>query len=497
VTIHLPHDIRAYTDALFDTIREPILILNSASQVITANRSFYQTFQFVPAEVEDKTLYDLRSGEWDIPSLRRLLVEGLPAAERIEDFELTHTFSSIGQRTLLLNARLLPRSESAEQHILLAMEDVTRRVQGEARLRQSEDRFRAISEMTSDYAYAAILYADGTLHIEWISGALQRITGFTAEEFIRLGVDTLIHPADREIWDRRIDALSAEKPAEDEFRIVTKSGRIRWLVDTARPVAVSERGIQIVGAAQDITERKEALETLRQRNEEMEQFVYTVSHDLKSPLVTITGFIGMLESHLAAGRIEKVHHSIGRIQRSADRMSQLIDELLDLSRIGRVTGEPTPVDVTRLVRQLGETMQQRLETVGGKLVVEPDMPHIWADEKRLSEVFENLLSNAIKYGCNEPGKQITVSATLTASEVRYTIEDEGPGIDPNYHEKIFGLFQRLDSTSEGTGVGLTIVAKIMRVHGGRIWVESELGAGARFVLAFPRSLLVNVEKSQI
>lgn len=489
MTVDLPRETQTYADAIFDVVRESLLILNSDLQVVNANRAFYQTFHLDAAACQGQILYDLGDGEWNQPRLRELLEDRLPRQERVDDFEVIHTLAA-RRTTLLINARRLQTDETQPHLILLAIEDVTHRVQGELLLRQSQDRFRLISEMSSDYAYAAILRSDGSLHTEWVTGAVGPITGYTAEEIIRRGIEALIHPYDRRAWRRRLDTLPAGESMKNEVRIRTKDGQTRWLLDTVRAAGETEHGLRIVGAAQDITERKEAVETLRQRNEEMEQFVYTVSHDLKSPLVTITGFIGMLESYQAAGRQDKVQHAIRRILRSADRMSQLIDELLELSRIGRAKGDPTEVNVTGLLHQLAESLSQRIRDAGCRLSIQPNMPRIWADEKRLTEVFENLLANAIKYGCTEPGAQIEVSAELTENEVHYMVADQGPGIEPAYHKKIFGLFQRLDPNTEGTGVGLAIVAKIMQVHGGRVWVESAPDEGARFILAFPRASLV-------
>ena len=229
---------------------------------------------------------------------------------------------------------------------------------------------------------------------------------------------------------------------------------------------------------------------LREKNEEMEQFVYTVSHDLKSPLVTISGFIGLLEDELGEGRSEKVKHCLHRIQRSADRMSDLIDHLLELSRIGRVQGTVTPVDVSGLVKEIAAGLQTQASNAEATIEVVEHMPVLLADRSRLAQVFENLLVNAIKYGCPQPGGRIRVKSSITSDSLRYHVQDDGPGIPEDYHEKVFGLFQRLDTRLEGSGVGLTIVAKIMKIHGGRVEIESEVGRGTTFHLIFPLSALV-------
>lgn len=224
---------------------------------------------------------------------------------------------------------------------------------------------------------------------------------------------------------------------------------------------------------------------LRRRNEEMEQFVHTVSHDLKSPLVTITGFVGLLREDVLAGRQEEAQEATDHLVRAAQRMSHLIDDLLQLSRIGRVANELQTVDVQTLINEVAEDLSPRLKEMGARLVVEPRVPPAMADRMRLVQVFENLITNAIKYGSDTPNLVITVGGRREGDENRYFVRDNGPGISPEYHQRIFGLFQRLDTRREGTGVGLAVVARIAESHGGRAWVESTPGEGATFWIALP------------
>ena len=242
----------------------------------------------------------------------------------------------------------------------------------------------------------------------------------------------------------------------------------------------------------NIAERKQAEQALRdvnrellERNQEMEQFVYTVSHDLKSPLVTAIGFVGLLKEDLAEGRMDDVQDSLQRLDRATRRMSELIDDLLHLSRIGRAPQQLSEVDVRALVHELKDELSDRLQDAGATLSIAEHMPPVQADRSRLVEVFEKLLNNAIKYGCQGSQSQIEVGAEQREGHWIYYVRDNGPGIEPQFHHKIFRLFQRLHSMQEGTGVGLAIVARVMQVHGGRAWVESQPGCGATFCLSFP------------
>ena len=171
-------------------------------------------------------------------------------------------------------------------------------------------------------------------------------------------------------------------------------------------------------------------------------------------------------------------------------MSRLIDDLLARSRIGHVRSEGTEVDVERLVRGIWDGFAPRLGPSACTFEVEPGLPHVLADEGRLAEVFENLLANAAKYACGAGATRVRVGGAVVGGETRFCVADDGPGIAPAYHERAFGLFQQLDSDRDGTGVGLAVVAKVMRVHGGRAWVESAEGAGATFWIAFPASARV-------
>ena len=224
---------------------------------------------------------------------------------------------------------------------------------------------------------------------------------------------------------------------------------------------------------------------LEHKNREMEQFVYTVSHDLSSPLVSCKGLVGLMRQDIAAGKMDDVIASAKRLDGAVDQLRHIIDDLLKLSRIGRKPLQLTLVDVEALIRGLEEELASRLQSVRAEMRIETPLPRVVADEPDLKRVFDNLLTNALKYACDKENSVITVGGMKLDNEVRYFVHDNGPGIDPKFQTKIFGLFQRLDSDKPGTGVGLASVDKIVRMHGGRCWVESALGQGATFWIALP------------
>src|SRR3989440_7127534 len=224
---------------------------------------------------------------------------------------------------------------------------------------------------------------------------------------------------------------------------------------------------------------------LAAKNEEMEQFLNTVSHDLKSPVVTCVGLTGMLRESLKSGSTAEAHDTVNRIDRSVNRMKQLIEDLLNLSRIGKVRFELSDVDTMQMLRAIADELKPRLDNAGAVLQIEGDLPHVSADARWLTEVFENLINNAIKYGCDNPQPRISVGSITRDGEQRFYVRDNGSGIDPAHHAQIFEPFRRLRTDKEGSGMGLAIVARIIKMHGGRVWVESESGNGATFWIALP------------
>ena len=225
---------------------------------------------------------------------------------------------------------------------------------------------------------------------------------------------------------------------------------------------------------------------LESKNAELERFTYTVSHDLKSPLVTINGFLGYLEADVAANNMERFHHDCERIRESVSRMHTLLSELLDLSRIGRVVNPSQTIPFEDLARDAIETVHGQLVAKRVSVTVQPGTPTVYGDRPRLTEALYNLLDNAAKFIGDQPEPQIEIG--YAGEENGFPIlfvRDNGIGIPHELQGRIFGLFDKLDLNSEGTGVGLAIVKRIIEVNGGRLWVESEPGQGSTFFFTLP------------
>jgi len=228
---------------------------------------------------------------------------------------------------------------------------------------------------------------------------------------------------------------------------------------------------------------------LEARNAEMERFTYTVSHDLKTPLVTIKGFVGMLRRDVTAGDAERVDADLEWINNAADTMHMVLQDLLTLSRMGRQMNPPETVALTELAEQARAQISTRIAERGIAVVIDRAMPKVSGDRMRLLEVYRNLIDNAVKFMGDQEAPCVEIGARPDdETETLCWVRDNGAGIDPRYHEKVFGLFERLDQQIEGTGVGLALVKRIVEVHGGRSWVESEgTGRGSTIYFTLPRA----------
>jgi signal transduction histidine kinase len=232
-----------------------------------------------------------------------------------------------------------------------------------------------------------------------------------------------------------------------------------------------------------------AYRQLEAKNTELERFTYAVSHDLKSPLVTIRGFLGYVEEDARGGNLERLGADVERIRTATDRMGRLLDELLELSRVGRVARPFEEVPFGEIVRESRALVEGRLAARDVKVEVEEELGVVWGDRARLVELMQNLLDNAAKFMGRQEAPRVVVGARTAPGEPGgrvYYVRDNGSGIEPEYHDRVFELFCRLDPRGEGTGVGLALARRIVETHGGHIWVESEgrdRGSALCFTLA--------------
>ena len=366
----------------------------------------------------------------------------------------------------------------------------------------------------------------------YISPGFARIHGRTVEEymqFVGAAGDNLaaIHEEDRERL--RADIIEYVERADDsfdaEYRVVHPDGKVAWVRERSKSRLKENGRVKLtLGVSQDITEKKnyeqslqdakDSLEDtvtertqqladtvqqlqqeiaergtvsseLENKNAELERLAYTVSHDLKTPLVTIKGFLGLLDKDLAAQDTDRAAMDIEKINVAADTMVRLLEELLELSRIGRVVGEPVTCRISEIARHAMRMVEARIVEQGIEIEID-DMPAVSGDKTRLVEVYQNLIENAIKFMGDQQSPRVHIGSKQQDGNTSFFVSDNGIGIADEYHDLVFELFERLSLDVEGTGVGLTLVKRIVEVHGGEIRVESEgLGRGCSILFTLP------------
>ena len=403
----------------------------------------------------------------------------------VTDATIEFGYRSTSLTTWVVSAVLFPVGAILQHLSARALQNALKRA------RWSEERYRLISRVSSDYTFSSREDDNGVMRLNWVAGAFEKITGYTYEEYVANGGwRAHIHPDDLEKDAKDTAAIKTNRTVVTEIRTYRKDGSLRWVRVYAHPVWNEEHGrvTGIVGAVQDITEQKQIeadreslIRELEAKNAELERFTYTVSHDLKSPLITIKGFLGYVEKDARDGRLDNLTSSIQRINNAADKMQELLNDLLELSRIGRLMNPPSNMAFEELVHETLEMVHGTLEERKVRVKVEEGMPIIHGDRVRLIEVVQNLVENAIKFMGDQPAPLIEIGTRgVEDGKPVFFVRDNGQGFDPQFSERIFGLFNKLDPRTEGTGIGLTLVKRILEFHGGRIWTESTPGNGAVF-----------------
>ena len=232
---------------------------------------------------------------------------------------------------------------------------------------------------------------------------------------------------------------------------------------------------------------KELHDQLSRKTAEVEQFVYSVSHDLKSPLVTCHGFLGLMREDLEAGRLNDVRDSLDRVERAAGVMNTFIEDLLLFSRIGRDENSVREtVDLNGVVTQVIDSHEYEIRDLQVTVEIACDLPVVEGFRNDLLRVFDNLVTNALKYAMDGDKRRVAIGCRTATTEHTITVRDFGTGIEASYHEKALRLFQRVQAKKTGSGVGLATVVKIVELHGGRVWLENPDGGGLQVCLSLPR-----------
>jgi PAS domain S-box-containing protein len=487
----------AHAQAIIATLRHSFVVLDGDLRLQSANASFYRTFQVSEEETVGRLVYELGGGQWNIPVLRTLLEEVLPANHAFDDFEVQFDLPNMERRILILNARRL-QGGAPDGFILLAMEDVTERRAAERTLRGSELRYRRLFQSAKDGI--VILDAETGRIIDanaFMCGLLgQDLPELMGKELFEIGLFGDV-AANKEAFQElqangyvRYDHLPVQKPDGEVTQVEFVSNVYR---EDDRLVAQCN--------VRDVTERsrmemqiKQQAETMADQSRRKDEFLAMLSHELRNPLAPIRSATHMLRLQERSGEnpIQKQAREI--IERQVGTLTRLVSDLLEVSRVvtGRIRLTLETVDLCQVVRHALETAtplfeRQRHEV--STLLPAPTQP-MWvsADAARLEQVVVNLLTNASKF--TDAGGEILVRLERRHNHAELCVRDSGVGIAPEVLPHVFDLFAQadrsLDRSQGGLGIGLNLVQRLVELHGGTVEALSDgAGQGSEFFVRLP------------
>jgi len=470
---------------VFENIVEGIYRTTPEGRFIIINPAFAAICGYASPEEMIEKVTDIPNQLYANPE-DRLRFQKLIATEgEVKGFHVQFKHPTKGLAWVSIYSKALRDEQGNIRHYDGTIEDITERKQAEEALCLSEENFRrslddsplgvrvVTMEGETIYANRAILdiYGYDSMKDLKTTPVEKR---YTPESFAE-------HQIRKEKRKRGVDV-----PSEYDISIVKKDDEIRHLHVFRKEILWDgERQFQAI--YQDTTDRKQVEEERERllaeivaKNQELESFVYTISHDLRAPLVSMDGFYSLLKRESQDQLGEQGQHYLERIRANVAHMNTLVTELLELSRIGRAVGPEEEIDVGVLLREIEEGLVLKLEQEGVEFIVQQPLPAVRGDRGRIRQVFANLIENAVKFRSLERGLRIEVGCEEERGFYRFHVGDNGIGILPQYQEQIFEPFRQLDGGIEGVGMGLALVKRIVEHHGGRLWVESELGKGSTF-----------------
>jgi PAS domain S-box-containing protein len=475
--------------------------LNASDGTFTdMNETFLEFFGYSREEVIGRTSLELNL--WADPGERAEVGRLTGGGQPVRDIEIQFRRKSGDLCYGLCSFAVINVGD--QMNFLSMFHDITDRKRAEEALLISEERFRNIAGLISDYAFSYRVESNKSITREWITGeSFARITGFTVEEFELRQFFTLYHPEDVEAARRDVDEVIQGRSTRGEYRILTKSGDLRWLNIYREPVwnAHQNRVVRFYGVAQDITERirleQEQLEGERMRVEfekerELidlkERFISVVSHDLRTPLAVIMSSAEIIERYHDRLTVERQMEHLRKIQRQANGMAGMMQEILTLSkaRAGKMDFNPATMDVENFCRQLFDQIVLTSKSAHDFVfkVISP-VGDAMLDEKLLQHILLNLLTNAVKYSPQEG--EVRFELWEQGESLYFRISDQGIGIPQDELERLFEPFHRAKNVGDisGTGLGMAIAKESVDRHGGTIECQSEIGVGTTVTVTLP------------
>lgn len=446
---------------------------------LEANEAFWQLTNLSPEKALGRSAIEVDL--WDNPADRAEFVKELKRNGSLLNVEVDFRKSTPPRKSLAYYELINIKNQ---QCIVCMFYDVTELRKAEQALKANESRMRAIFESLPDMLLEV---SKEGIFLDYV--ASPEITPLVPpSEFIGKSmvhflpahiVEQSLFSIERTIATGQLHAFEYQLPGDE---IKTYEARVSSVNNETAIIMVRD----ITQRKWIEAEREKLIDELELKNSELERFTYTVSHDLKSPLITIKGFLGFLEQDAVSGNMSRLRNDVQRISDATSKMQALLNELLNLSRVGRLVNQSQPVSFNELVKEALEIVHGRLQANHVEVQVQENLPTIYGDHPRLIEVLQNLIDNAAKFVAQQPEPLIKIGQSGYESDKPiFFVQDNGIGIDEAHHDRVFGLFNKLDVDSEGTGVGLALVKRIIELHGGRIWIESNLGKGATFYFTLP------------
>jgi signal transduction histidine kinase/CheY-like chemotaxis protein len=491
--------IETYAQNIVETVREPLLILDTTLRVRSGNNAFYQTFKVTCAETENRLIYELGNGQWDIPALRTLLEDIVPKSSVFNDFELEHDFPVIGRRSMLLNARKLQAGNHGEL-LVLAMEDVTERRRSEADLKAIE----TYAQNIVDTVREPLLILDTTLRVRSGNRAFYQTFQVSASET----ENQLIYELGNGQWDipdlkTLLEDIVPKSSFFNDFELehdFPALGR-RVMLLNARKLQAGHHGELLVLAMEDVTERRRAEEEVAKAKEASETanktkslFLANMSHELRTPLNAIVGYSEMLQEEAVDQNLDGFSADLEKIHGAGRHLLALINDILDLSKIeaGKMDLYLETFDLNQLIEEVASTVHPMVEKNGNQMHVKqaPNLGLMRADQVKVRQGLFNLLSNAAKF--THDGN-ITLEVERQRMDIRewivFKVTDTGIGLSAEQIMKLFQDFTQADPSTTrkfgGTGLGLALTRRFCQMMGGDVTLQSIPGKGSTFTIKLP------------
>jgi len=444
---------------------------------LEANPAFWKLSGLDPQTALGHTSLELNM--WDDPQRRNAFVQDLLKNRSLQKIHVEFKQKNQPNKTSIAFYELL--QIDGELCVLSMFYDVSEQRQAERALKENEERIRVILQSIPDMIFE--ISSEG-IFLDFMASA--ELTPLVPpEQFIGKNIKDIFPPAIAEQTMFALErALATGQVHAFEYEL-SPMEKIQYFEARISAITLNSAVMMVRDISQRKwvqTEREMLINELEGKNSELERFTYTVSHDLKSPLITIKGFLGFLEQDAASGNLARLKADIQRIANATDKMQLLLNELLELSRIGRLVNPYQTIRFEELAHEAVELVHGQIQSRGVQVSIQEDLPTVYGDRRRLIEVLQNLIDNACKFMGDQAAPRIEIGLSgYDGNKPIFHVRDNGMGIDPVHHDRIFGLFNKLDASSDGTGIGLALVKRIVEVHKGRIWVESEPAKGAAFL----------------